>query len=210
MPRKHKRPKKKSIKAKRKFGELKYVAVANKGYGNKLKGVRIYYEGSRPKGLRPDGAINLGKNILEILTKKFDKKFRWVITEDTDAIEVKYSIARVRTSQRLLRKMGSEQIDRNRDIKNDIINRKFAHVYPSHFTAPVTSVYAPGTLASTLSPDIVSKLSSDDRDALTRFLPEFVASESVGSVNLLKAKAQIQSLRELATELDAAIKAPAP
>jgi hypothetical protein len=102
--------------------------------------------------------------------------------------------------------MSSEQIDRNRDIKNDIINRTFSTVYPSHFTAPVTSIYAPGTLANTLSADITSKLSADDRDALNRFLPEFIASESISSVNLLKAKAQVESLKELALELDEAIK----
>lgn len=207
MAKKRRKRKKKSTRTKGKPSGLKYVAVTNRSYGNKLKGIRVYYEGSKPGGLRRDGAIKFGKNILEILTKKFGKKFRWIISEDTDSIEVRYNIARVRTSRRLLQRMGSEQIDRNRDIKNDIINRTFSNVYPSHFTAPVTSVYVPGTLANTLGTEIVPKLSADDRDALNRFLPEFIASESMGSVHLLKAKAQIQSLKELAAELDTAIQA---
>jgi hypothetical protein len=190
-----------------KASELKHVVVTAKNYGNKLKGIKIYYEGSKPGGLRPDGTINLGKNVLEILTKKFGKKFRWIVSEEESSIETKYNIARVKTSRRLLQKMSSEQIDRNRDIKNDIINRTFSTVYPSHFTAPVTSTYAPGTLANTLSADIVPKLSADDRDALNTFLPEFIASESISSVNLLKAKAQIESLKELALELEEAIQA---
>lgn len=190
-----------------KAAELKHVVVTARNYGNKLKGLKVYYEGSKPGGLRPDGTINLGKNILEILKKKFNTKFRWIVSEEESSIEIKYNIARVKTSRRLLQRMSSEQIDRNRDIKNDIINRTFSTVYPSHFTAPVTSTYAPGTLANTLSADIVPKLSADDRDALNTFLPEFIASESISSVNLLKAKAQIESLKELARELEEAIKA---
>lgn len=142
---------KKKARSKAKAAGLKHVVVTARNYGNKLKGVKIYYEGSKPGGLRPDGTINLGKNILEILSKKFGKKFRWIVSEEESSIEIKYNIARVRTSRRLLQKMSSKQIDRNRDIKHDIINRTFSTVYPSHFTAPVTSTYAPGTLANTLS-----------------------------------------------------------
>lgn len=157
--------------------------------------------------MNPDGRIQLGKNILEILAARFGKKFRWIISEDTNEIAVKYNIARVKTTRQLLQRMSSEQIDRNRDIKRDIINRTFSIIYPSFFGAPVATVYAPGTLASTLTKDIIPRLSSDDREALTSFLPEFIASESIGSVNLLKATAQIESLKELAAELEGAIKA---
>ena len=186
---------------------LKFVRVTARNYGNKLKGTKIYYEGAKPSGLRPDGSVNLGKNILEILTQRFGPKFRWIICDDTNSIEVKYNIARVKTSKSLLQKMSSEQIDRNRDIKNDIIKRTFYNVYPSYFTTPVGAVYAPGTLANILSKDIATKLSADDRDALNAFLPEFVASESMSSVNLLKASAQIESLKELASELEIALSA---
>lgn len=199
--------KKSRARAKTAPGALKFVRVTARNYGNKLKGIKIYYEGPKPSGLRPDGSINLGKNILEILTRKFGQKFRWIISEDSTFIEVKYNIARVKISRQLLQKMSSEQIDRNRDIKNDIINRTFYNVFPSYFTTPMPAVYAPGTLANILSKDIVPKLSADDRDALNEFLPEFIASESVGSVNLLKATAQIESLKELAAELETAITA---
>ena len=141
MYKKKKRAKKKT-RGRAKAAELRHVVVTAKNYGNKLKGIKIYYEGSKSGGLRPDGTINLGKNVLEILSKKFGKKFRWIVCEEESSIEIKYNIARVRTSRHLLQEMSSEQIDRNRDIKHDIINRTFSTVYPSHFTAPVTSTYA--------------------------------------------------------------------
>src|ERR1700757_2551827 len=140
---------KKKIRARVKASGLKFVRVTARNYGNKLKGIKIYYEGAKPSGLRPDGSINLGKNILEVLTQTFGQKFRWIISQDTNSIEAKYNIARVKTSRQLLQKMSSEQIDRNRDIKNDIIRRTFYNVYPSFFTTPVGAVYAPGTLANT-------------------------------------------------------------
>lgn len=207
MPRAKRQSRKSRVRSKAAPGALRFVKVTARNYGNRLKGIKIYYEGAKPSGLRPDGTINLGKNILEILTGKFGTKFRWIISEETNSIEVRYNIARVKISRQLLQKMSSEQIDRNRDIKNDIINRTFFNVYPTYFTAPVTTVYAPGTLANTLSKDILPKLSADDRDALNEFLPDFIASQSMASVNLLKATAQIESLKELAAEMETAIAA---
>jgi hypothetical protein len=55
-------------------GSLKFVRVTARNYGKKLKGIKIFYDGAKPSGLRPDGSINLGKNILEILTQKFGQK----------------------------------------------------------------------------------------------------------------------------------------
>src|SRR6266576_5376094 len=111
MAKPKRRPKKKSGR-RAKTAELKYVVVTARNYGNKLKGIKIYYEGAKPGGLRPDGTINLGKNVLEILTKKFNKKFRWIVSEEESSIEIKYNIARVKTSRRLLQRMSSEQVDR--------------------------------------------------------------------------------------------------
>jgi transposase InsO family protein len=50
--------------------------------------------------------------------------------------------------------------------------------------------------------DIVPRLSSRDKEALNAFLPDYVSSESLGTVNQLKAKAQIETLRGLAADLD--------
>jgi len=184
-----------------------FVAVATKSYGSKLKGIKIYYEGKKPKQLRADGSIKFGKHILEALGARLGNRFRWIITKDTDSITQAYGVWRVRTSTRLLDKMNGESFDRSRDIKNDIVKRFFSRTYPSYFTADNTSVYVPGTLASLLRDDISSKLSSEDREAVQRFLPVFLAEESIKSVNLLKAAAQIRSLRQLAAEFEVAIPA---
>src|ERR1700733_2892249 len=184
---------------------LKFVVLTNKGYGAKLKGTKIYYEGKKPKGLAKDGSIRFGKHILELLHRRFDTKFRWIITPETDLITQEYGIYRIRTSLRLLDRMNKELWDRTRDIKNDIIKRFFSMAFPLQFQADNLGVYVSGSLAKVLRDDISKKLSSEDREALQRFLPGFIASESIKSVNLLKAAAQIKSLKELASELEQAM-----
>lgn len=186
-----------------------YVTVTNRNYGKALRGTRIWWEGRRPSNLSDDGRINLGKNILELLTAKFDR-FRWIITKDVDSITVERGITKVRTSQRLLSKMGSEHIDRNRDIKNDIIRKFFSTIFADFFREDVAPIYVPGTLAKTLHPDIIKRLSGQDKEALNRFLPNYVSSESVGTVNKLKATAQIETLKGLAADLEKEIPANHP
>ena len=66
-------------------------------------------------------------------------------------------------------------------------------------------VYVPGRLSSILTRDALTRLSSEDKDALRAILPEFISSESVASVNLLKAEAQIQSLKELVADMEKAL-----
>jgi hypothetical protein len=192
---------------KRRSKEMKYVTVTSRSYGAALKGIKIYYEGKKPKGLAKDGSIQFGKHILEHLRRQFGDKFRWVVTTETDLITQEYGIYRVRTSIRLLGKMSKELWDRNQDIKNDIIKRFFSISFPLQFKAANTAVYVPGTLARVLAEDISKKLSSEDREAMQKFLPGFIASESMKSVNLLKAASQIKSLKELAAELETAIAA---
>lgn len=178
-----------------------YVIVSNRGYGNALKGTLIYFEGQKPKALQDDGRITFGKHILESLRRKFER-FRWIITQDDDSIIVERGIVRVRTSQRLLSRMNRENWDRSRDIKNDIVARFFSLAFPQQFAARTGKVYVPGTLSGMVDPEIVPKLSSEDKEALNLFLPDFLASESAASVNNLKATAQIGTLKTLADNLE--------
>ena len=183
-----------------------FVVVTNKSYGKNLKGIKIYYEGKKPKYLSTDGKINFGKNILELLQKKY-KRFRWIITTGTDSITLERGIYRIRTSAKTLSKMYSEQFSRNRDIKNDIIASVFSQTYPNDFTSRGTSNYSAGTIAQIVNKSIIPRLSSEDRDALNSILPDFLSSESLSSVNLLKAVTQIKTLKDLASELRNAIEA---
>jgi hypothetical protein len=186
-----------------------YVTVTNRNYGKALQGTRIWWEGRRPSGLSDDGRINLGKNILELLASRFDR-FRWIITKDVDSVTVERGIARVRTSQRSLSKMGGEHFERNRDIKNDIIRKFFSTTLADYFKEDAVPVYVPGSLAKTLHPDIIKRLSGQDKEALNRFLPDYVSSESIGMVNKLRATAQIETLKGLAADLEREIPAGHP
>lgn len=182
-----------------------YVVVSSKSYGNALKGTKIYFEGAKPKTLRKDGTISFGKHILEALNRKFDSNFRWIITKNIDSITIERKIPRIRTSMATLTKMGRQEWDRKRDIKNDIVSNFFSIIYPQHFQYNQTPTYIPGSLSKLLDKNIIPRLSSEDRDSMNEFLPEFISAESLNTVNLLKATAQIKTLKELATDLSTAL-----
>ncbi len=186
--------------ARKKTPSKKFVEVTSKSYGNKLKGIKVYFEGRRPSKLRDDGSIKFGKNILELLQKQFER-FRWIITEDTDVIELSYGINRVRTSQKTLQKMDSLLIERQRDIKQDIIKSTFTKVYPKAFKYDRPIKYKPGMLANIFTENILKSLSSDDKDALNKFIPEYLSKEAIASVSAVKASVQIKTLKELAAEI---------
>lgn len=191
---------KKSAKTKKRV-KKNYVVVSNSSYGKALKGLHIYFEGKRPTRLSDDGRITFGKNILETLGKKFGKRFRWIITEEKDEITVKYGITYVRTSQALLNRMFGENFERSREVKNEIVQRRFFYAFPTHFTTPPPSAYVPGSIAKLLSPDILPKLSSEDKEAVNQILPEFLKAEAMSSI-AIKA-VEIDSLKRLAAEFKA-------
>jgi hypothetical protein len=113
--------------------------------------------------LRDDGSITFGKIILETLGKKFGPKFRWIISQEGDSIEVKYGIIRIRTSQRMLDRMFAENLDRSREIKKEIVERRFFAAFLSEFTMPPPSAYVPGSISKLLSAGVVKKLSCEDK-----------------------------------------------
>ena len=192
--------KKKSAKAKKK-AKKNYVVVSNSSYGRALKGQRIYFEGKKPTRLGDDGRITFGKNILETLAKKFGPRFRWTITEEKDDIVVKYGIAHVLTSKRLLDRLFGENLERSREVKTEIVQRRFFYAFPTHFTTPPPSAYVPGSIAKILSADILPKLSSEDKEALNQILPDFLKGEAMSSI-AIKA-IEIDTLKKLAAEFKA-------
>jgi Shedu protein SduA, C-terminal len=201
MKRKTKRPLKTSKRSKKSKAKKDHVVVTTTSYGKALKGTKIYFEGKKPSGLRDDGQISFGKHILQKLGAQFPR-FRWIITPTINSITLERGIHRIRTSQGLLRKMYGENIERSRDTKNSILNHHFAITYPDHFKGTGSSRYEPGTLSRILDPRMFSKLTADDKDALQKFLPGFIARESIGTVQALKATAQIGSLKDLASDLE--------
>ncbi|HET8925245.1 MAG TPA: Shedu immune nuclease family protein [Candidatus Acidoferrum sp.] len=190
----------KHIKAKKK-PRKNYVVVSNSSYGKALKGQRIYFEGKKPTRLGDDGRITFGKIILEILGKKFGPRFRWTITEETDEIVVRYGITHVRTSKRMLDRMFGENFERSREVKNEIVQRRFFYAFPSQFTTPPPAAYVPGSIAKILTGGVLPKLSSEDKDAVNQILPDFLKAEAMSSI-AIKA-VEIDSLKRLATEFKA-------
>lgn len=179
-----------------------YVSVINRSYGKSLRGTKIYFEGKRrPKRLKKDGSMNCGKHILETLIKKF-KRFRLIITKEENLITLERGIYRVKISEHFLDLVDKEYRERTRDIKYDIVHHLLSATFPTDFETIDTAIYVPGSLSKILDSKIVHTLSSEDREAVMSFLPDFIASESVGSVNLLKATTEIKSLKELAEHLE--------
>lgn len=180
-------------------------------YGQSFYGKRIYFEGKKPAGLDvKTGKINLGKHILEILRSKFGDNYRLVISNSDDLIEVKKDANKneiywVKISQMSLSAMKDSSWEKTRDIKLDIVRHRFGLVFPDYFTEDFILPYVPGSLAHILKSTDVKRMSDKDKDAVREMLPDFVASESIKSVNLLKAEAQIKTLRELELDLRVAI-----
>ena len=188
----------KKKRANKKRKSKNYVIVSSGSYGAALRGQRIYFEGAKPKKLANDGRITFGKNILEILKVRFGRKFGFIITAETNSIETKYGISNVRVSQQMLNRMFSENFERSREVKNDIVQRRFFAAFPTYFTTPPPGIYSAGSVAKFLSGDAVKRFSSEDKGAINRILPAFLSGENMSSL-AIKA-VEIDSLRKLATE----------
>ncbi len=174
--------KKPNRKKKTKTRQLKYITVSSRGYGNALKGTKVYYEGAKPSNLKDDGTFRFGKNILEALKKRFAAKFKLILTKETDLITKHGTIFEVRISSKMLNSMNTETINRTRDVKNDIIQQRFSVLFPQHFTEPQSTPYISNALSKMLGPGISNKMSARDKDALNKFLPEYLTNEAQTAV----------------------------
>jgi hypothetical protein len=188
----------------------KFIVVSNKSYGKALKGTKIYYEGARPPALRKDGSITFGKHILQAIESQFGKRARWIITRNENSIKTQYKIVRIRTSLSLLGRMNSEGFARTRDIKVEIVQSFFSNLFPNEFKGSAAPPYVPGTLGKMITRKIIPRLSSKDKEAISDFLPDYVASESIGAVKQLQASAHIKTLRALAVDLEKEMKRAHP
>jgi hypothetical protein len=189
---------------------VKFVVVSNKSYGKALKGTKVYYEGDRPPALRKDGSITFGKHILQAIESQFGKRARWIITRNENSIRTQYKIVRIRVSLSLLGRMNNEGFARTRDIKVQIVQSFFSRLFPNEFKCGAAPPYVPGTLGKMITRKIIPRLSSEDKEALADFLPDYVASESIGAVKQLQASAHIKTLRALAEDLEKEMKRQHP
>ena len=185
---------------------LKFIEVSNKSYGKRLRGMKIYYEGTQPSGLKDDGSMKFGKNLLELLQDKFKKNFKLILTQKTDSVAKDGNITLIKISSKTLGKMYSEQMNRTRDIKLDIIRSQFSQTHALLVSKQDSQLYTAGKLNRILHKDIISKLSSDDKDALNKFIPDYFAQNPGPSINKVNASAQLKTLKQIAAQLKEEIK----
>jgi hypothetical protein len=174
-------PKKKSTKgeASEKRPSKHYVKVVNRIMAKLCAELSSTGRAANPHRLARMCVLTLERRLLKYYESRFDR-FRWIITESENSIKMERGITKVRTSQQLLAKMGSEQVERNRDIKTDIIRRFFSIHYSELFKEDAAPVYVSGSLSKILHTDIL-RLSNKDKEAINSFLPEYISSGSLSA-----------------------------
>ena len=188
-----------------------FIPVTNKSYGNRFKGFKIYYEGVRPKLLKDDGSFRTGKTILESLSSKF-KRFEIILSKKSK-IKKKGRSYSVYISTNDLNQIQPQLITRGRDLKQRVIAKKFAEVFPNYFKEDerlfnYEKEMFSGVLAKNFMPTL---LSTNDRKAIADFIPRFIASgvagKNVSMSGKLKSGLELKVLREIASDLKRRINA---
>lgn len=189
----------------------RFVKVSSKSYGNKLKGFKIYFKGTKPKLLKSDGSFQFGKNIIESISAKF-KKFQIILISGKSRIEKVGQTYRFFISTADLQSMQSILIGRNRDLKQRVITKKFSEIFPKHYKEDTKLFsYEKGLFKAVLTKDFLpTLLSTEDRQAVNNFIPRFVASGVAGKkasmASKLTAGIELKVLKEIASDLDKRIK----
>lgn len=149
----------------------------------------------------------MGKNFLDFFVDTF-KSFDWIITQNTDSITQNKTTKKfiIKTSIKTIIKLYSKSINVSRDLKMELLKNELSPLYPSIFKKSSKSVYIPGTISTIISSSILSKLSEDDKEALDKFIPDYLAKESVSSGSKLNAKTQIKTLKKISDEIKLGIK----
>ena len=188
-----------------------FIPITNKSYGNRFKGSKIYYEGVRPKLLKDDGTFRIGKTILESLSNKF-KKFEIILSKKSK-IRKKGRSYNVYIATNDLNQMQSQLFTRGRDLKQRVIAKKFSEIFPKYFREDERLFnYEKGMFSGVFTKNFMPTiLSTNDRKAISDFIPRFIASGIAGkNVSLsgkLKSGLELKILREIASDLKKRIRA---
>lgn len=189
----------------------KFILVTSRSYGNRFKGFKIYYEGERPKLLKEDGSFRTGKTILESLSSKF-KKFR-IILNNKSNIKRAGRFYDIHIAISDLKLIYSQLFSRGRDLKQRVLAKKFAEIFPKHFKNDERLFnYEKGMFLGVLTRNFIPTiLSTDDRKAFNDFIPRFITSGVAGK-NLsisgkFKSGFELKLLREIAADLKKRIQA---
>lgn len=194
------------------------------GYGNRLKGKKVFFEGykdslisdefgTRPKFVKKTGAFQLGKNILESLEKNV-KKYRLVVTKtQKSAARKRRGILAVYLSSADYAKLKSAAIEESADVKNDIIRKTFSTLYPKHFKEDSIGFYRSGTIERLVPEDCKVSLSLGDkarvRGLYSRAILGGLSSRAVSYDEIAREKVifELSTLEAYADALEKKIKA---
>lgn len=183
----------------------KHVIIANKGYGQKWQGFKIYYTGNRPKIIRDDGVFTSCKTMLETLAGKF-KKFELILTESKSVIRTKGATVQVFLSLTDVRQLNSALITRKKDVTQRAITAMFSTLFPNNFDENTRLFsYENGLFAGILTGHFMpTRLSKEDRVAFANFIPKFIASGVAKSSTSTKIKSavEVKILQEFAKDLE--------
>ncbi|GEM_PF-1522239 len=155
-----------------------HFTIQNKGYGKKLFGTKIFYEGfpGRPKFVRDDGGFSLGKHILETLSSRFPKVKLTLVGKNKSQILKKGKLYHVHLSSKDWDELNKSKMARSRGLNLKIVNNHFVDIFPKHFKEKDKFFsYERGLFSEVLDERFSpSQLSSADATALNKFLPKFL------------------------------------
>jgi len=182
----------------------KHVKIDSKNYGKRWRNFKIYYLGSRPRGLSERGFTS-GKTILETLAARF-KKFELILCDGKSRIRKEGKTTQVFLSTDDLRQVNSQLFTRKKDVTQAAFNAKFGSLFPEHFdTKTRLFSYERGLLAGVLTKTLLpTRLSKEDQRALADYIPGFIASGVAKGAGAGKSIAglEIKILQETAKELE--------
>ncbi|TQF27428.1 hypothetical protein UNPF46_30650 [Bradyrhizobium sp. UNPF46] len=146
------------------------------------------------------------KHTLEHLKKKF-KNFTLTITPEDNSVLKDGSLFKVRLSARVIKKYGTRRWDGTRQLNLKLGQQMLAEVYPEHFPSASYHAYQRGMFAEILTSVDQRLISTEDREALTKFVTGASTSQTLDIPTAYQAKQDVQLiyLRRLVEEFDAEV-----
>lgn len=194
------------------------VPITKKTYGRNLQGLVVAWEGydekvdekgnKLPKPVDNMGSFQMGKNILESMQKTL-KSFSLKISKiKQSAIRKVGKEFQVVLSDSDYSKMKQHVLEENADIKNDIIRKKFAELFPRYYKTSASSLYRAGTLERIIPESGLVSLSVGDKARVRTLYSSAILSgltkKGVSSLDIAREKAifDISTLEAYADSLE--------
>ena len=163
------------------------VTIIKKGYGLKLKGITVFWEGydvkmddlgnSLPKPVDSAGAFQMGKNILESLLRTFNQFSLTMSKTRKSGVRKAGKKWQVVLSDKDYSKMKQLVLEETADVKNDIIRKEFAGLFPKHYKANSTTLYRAGMIERIIPESGLVSLSIGDKVCVRKLYSQAILSD---------------------------------